>query len=75
MSKTIDDLRVNERIVVYCIDNSDGQCDLVYKIAYKDEKGELMDHETNYPILEYVGDKIIEWWLLTPGSGLTWQEK
>ncbi len=44
-------------------DNWDGQGDVYYVFAYL-KQGEYFDHDTNKPVLEYVGDEILQCWEL-----------
>lgn len=57
-----------EVVAVRYRDNWDGEGDISTILAYLRE-GVWYGDEGGRPLLQYVGDEIIEWWQLTPGSG------
>lgn len=45
-------------------DNWDGEGDVYYILAYKNESGEWFHYDTNKKLMEYKGDEIIKKWRL-----------
>ncbi len=46
------------------IDNWDGEKDKKTVLAFKDANGDWINWDTNYPVLQYVGDKVLKEWEL-----------
>lgn len=57
-----------EVVAIRYRDNSTGDGDIYNCIAYVSE-GKWFCPESCQPLLEYVGDEILEWWALKPGTG------
>lgn len=58
----------NQMVVIKAIDNSMGDHDMYHAFASINDKGVWIAEESGRPIIEYAGDKIIEWWPLTDES-------
>lgn len=58
-----------EIVAVNHRDNSDGEGDIDYQLAYVKD-GIWCEYHDGRPLIEYVGDAIIEWWPLVHGAGI-----
>lgn len=62
------EIPVNQSIAIKYKDNWDGQGDISLMIARFDGK-QWRAEESGGLLLQHVGDEILEWWPLTPGTG------
>ena len=59
----------NQVCAIRYIDNSMGDGDIYFTLAYRGDDGVWVDEHSGNDLLTHVGDKIIEWWPLIAGTG------
>jgi len=59
----------NEICAIRYRDNSSGDGDIYFTLAYMGDDGIWLDEHSGNELLTHAGDEILEWWPLTVGTG------